>query len=148
MQTVTPFLWFNDNAEEAIAFYCSVFKDSKTVTVNRMGDGKAVTATFQINGQNFFALNGGPAPFAFTEAVSFFVNCDTQQEVDDLWEALSAGGSKGRCGWLKDRYGLSWQIVPAVLGKLMQDPDPARKSRVMKALMQMNKLDSEGLQQA
>jgi predicted 3-demethylubiquinone-9 3-methyltransferase (glyoxalase superfamily) len=148
MQTITPFLWFNDNAEEAMNFYCSIFKNSKATNVMRMGDGKVMTATFQLNGQDFFALNGGPAHFGFTEAVSFLINCDTQQEVDDLWEKLSDGGSKGRCGWLKDKYGLSWQVVPKILSTLLQNPDPEKKNRVMKTLMQMDKLDGNALQAA
>jgi predicted 3-demethylubiquinone-9 3-methyltransferase (glyoxalase superfamily) len=148
VQTITPFLWFNDNAEQALQFYCSVFEDSQAVSVNRMGDGKVVSATFRINGQNFFALNGGPAAWTFNEAVSFMVNCDTQQDVDELWEKLSAGGSKGRCGWLKDQYGLSWQIVPALLATLLKDPDPDKRNRVMQALMQMNKIDGGVLRQA
>jgi predicted 3-demethylubiquinone-9 3-methyltransferase (glyoxalase superfamily) len=153
MQKITPFLWFNDKAEEAVNFYVSIFKNSKTVSVTRYGDagpgpkGTVMVAVFEIEGQQFLALNGGPQ-FAFTPAVSFVVNCETQQEVDDLWEKLSAGGKKQPCGWLQDRYGLSWQIVPTILAKLMQDKDPAKSQRVMKAMLQMQKLDIEGLKRA
>jgi predicted 3-demethylubiquinone-9 3-methyltransferase (glyoxalase superfamily) len=153
MQKITPFLWFNDQAEEAANFYVSIFKNSKIMRVTRNGDngpgpkGSVMSATFQLDGQEFFALNGGPL-FSFTPAVSFFINCETQAEIDELWEKLSAGGKQERCGWLKDKYGLSWQVVPSVLGKLLQDPDPAKGKRVMAALLQMNKLDIKGLQQA
>ena len=153
MQKITPFLWFDTQAEEAMNFYISIFKNSKIVSVNRYGDagpgpkGSVMSATFQLDGQDFFALNGGPV-FSFTPAVSFFVNCETQQEVDDLWDKLSAGGEPGRCGWLKDKYGLSWQIVPATLGKLLGDKDPDKSKRVMQAMLQMNKIDIAGLQNA
>src|SRR5215831_5752503 len=141
MQKITPFLWFDDQAEEAAMFYTSIFKNSKVSHVSRHGDGgmgvkgKAMTVTFQLDGQNFMALNGGPQ-FTFTPAISLFVNCETQEEVDELWEKLSAGGKKERCGWVKDKYGLSWQIVPTVLGQLMQAKDPEKSRRVMAALMQ------------
>ena len=153
MQKITPFLWFDGKAEEAMNFYVSVFKNSKVVRVSRYGEaglgpkGTVMSATFQLDGQDFFALNGGPQ-FAFTPAISFFVNCETQQEVDEMWERLSEGGKKERCGWLKDRYGLSWQIIPSVLGKMLQDPDAERAQRVMQAMLQMDKIDIERLKQA
>lgn len=129
-------------------YYVSIFKNSKVLSVNRAGaEGPVISVTFQLDGQEFFALNGGPQ-FKFTEAVSFFVNCETQQEVDELWEKLSEGGEEGRCGWLKDKYGLSWQIIPSTLGKLMQDKDPEKAQRVVKAMLQMNKIDIKALQQA
>jgi predicted 3-demethylubiquinone-9 3-methyltransferase (glyoxalase superfamily) len=146
MQGITPFLWFDDNAEEAVNFYTSIFPDSKILNTARYGDGAprpkgtVMTATFLLNGQEFMALNGGPM-FKFTEAVSFMVTCENQQEIDMYWEKLSAGGQKSRCGWLKDKYGLSWQIVPKALGELMTQKDPAASSRVMQALMKMDKLD-------
>jgi len=153
MQKITPFLWFDDQAEEAMNFYVSIFKNSKIVSVTRYGEGgprpkgMVMTATFQLNGQEFMALNGGPE-FTFTEAISFFVNCETQQEVDELWEKLSEGGEKGQCGWLKDKYGVSWQIVPSALGELMNDKDPEKSKRVMEAMLQMNKIDIQTLKQA
>jgi predicted 3-demethylubiquinone-9 3-methyltransferase (glyoxalase superfamily) len=153
MQKITPFLWFDGNAEEATNFYVSVFKNSKVVSVMRYGaagpgpKGTVMGVTFELEGQQFHALNGGPK-FAFTPAISLFVNCETQQEVDDLWEKLSDGGEKQRCGWLKDRYGLSWQIVPSILGELLQSQDAEKSSRAMKAMLQMDKIDSEGLKQA
>jgi predicted 3-demethylubiquinone-9 3-methyltransferase (glyoxalase superfamily) len=153
MQKITPFLWFNDNAEEAMNLYVSIFKNSKILSVSRYGDagpgpkGAVMTATFQLEGQEFMALNGGPH-FRFTEAISLFVNCETQREVDELWEKLSEGGEKGQCGWLKDKYGLSWQIIPSVLGELLRDKDPKKSQRVMKAMLQMKKIDIKGLKQA
>jgi predicted 3-demethylubiquinone-9 3-methyltransferase (glyoxalase superfamily) len=153
MQKITPFLWFDGKAEEAMNFYVSVFKNSKVGRVTRCGEGgpgpkgSVMSATFQLDGQEFFALNGGPL-FKFTEAISFFVNCETQQEVDELWEKLSAGGEKSRCGWLKDKYGLSWQIIPSILGKLLQDKDAGKASRVMQAMLRMDKIDISLLQQA
>lgn len=148
MQKITPYLWFENQAEEAMNYYVSIFKNSKVLSVNRAGaEGPVISVTFQLDGQEFFALNGGPQ-FKFTEAVSFFVNCETQQEVDELWEKLSEGGEEGRCGWLKDKYGLSWQIIPSILGKLMQDKDPEKAQRVVKAMLQMNKIDIKALQQA
>jgi predicted 3-demethylubiquinone-9 3-methyltransferase (glyoxalase superfamily) len=153
MQKITPFLWFDNQAEEAVHFYVSIFKNSKVGRVTRYGDGgpgpkgTVMSATFQLDGQEFFALNGGPM-FKFTEAISFFVNCETQQEVDELWEKLSAGGEKSRCGWLKDKYGLSWQIIPSVLGKLLQDKNAAKAKSVMTAMLQMSKIDIKALQQA
>jgi len=153
MQKITPFLWFDGKAEEAMNFYVSVFKNSKVVRVSRYGaagpgpKGTVMSATFQLDGQDFFALNGGPQ-FTFSPAISFFVNCETQQEVDELWEKLSAGGEKNKCGWLKDKYGLSWQIIPSVLGRLLQDKDVEKANRVMKAMLQMDKIDIKRLQQA
>jgi len=153
MQKITPFLWFDGHAEEAMNFYVSIFKNSKVLKVTRYGEagpgpkGTVMSATFQLKGQDFFALNGGPL-FSFTPAISFFVNCETQQEVDELWEKLSEGGQKERCGWLKDKYGLSWQIIPSALGEMLGDKDPAKASRVMHAMLQMNKIDIKGLKQA
>jgi predicted 3-demethylubiquinone-9 3-methyltransferase (glyoxalase superfamily) len=153
MQGITPFLWFDGQAEEAAKFYVSIFKNSKLCTVNRYGDhgpgpkGSVMIATFQIDGQSFLALNGGPQ-FKFTPAISFVVNCETQEEVDHYWEKLSQGGTKQRCGWLQDQFGVSWQIVPTALAKLMSDPDREKTSRVMGALMQMHKIDIQRLQQA
>jgi predicted 3-demethylubiquinone-9 3-methyltransferase (glyoxalase superfamily) len=153
MQKVTPFLWFNDKAEEAMNFYVSIFKNSKVVGVSRYGDagpgpkGAAMVATFEIEGQQFHALNGGPQ-FTFSPAISFLISCKTQQEVDEFWEKLSEGGKKNRCGWLRDKYGLSWQVVPKILGELMQDKDPEKSKRVMQAMLQMDKIDIEGLERA
>jgi predicted 3-demethylubiquinone-9 3-methyltransferase (glyoxalase superfamily) len=148
MQKITPFLWFDGQAEEAMNFYVSIFKNSKILSVSRSGaEGRVTGATFQLDGQEFFALNGGPQ-FTFSPAISFFANCETQQEVDELWEKLSEGGEKGRCGWLKDKFGLSWQIIPSVLGKMMHDKDPQKAKRVMNAMLQMNKIDIKSLQQA
>jgi predicted 3-demethylubiquinone-9 3-methyltransferase (glyoxalase superfamily) len=153
MQKITPFLWFNDNAEEAMKFYTSIFKNSKIGKVARYGDagpgpkGTVMTASFSLEGQEFLALNGGPN-FKFTEAISFVVNCETQKELDEFWEKLSADGQEIECGWLKDKFGLSWQIVPTILGKLMSDPDPAKSQRVMNALLKMKKLDIATLQRA
>ena len=153
MQKITPFLWFDGQAEEAMNFYVSIFKNSRVNSVTRYGDagpgpkGTVMSATFQLEGQDFFALNGGPQ-FKFTPAISLFVNCETQQEVDELWEKLSAGGRKDRCGWLQDKYGLSWQIIPTALGKLLHDKDPKKASSVMKAMLQMDRIDIQRLQQA
>ena len=153
MQTITPFLWFDGKAEEAMNFYVSIFKNSKVGSVSRCGEGgpgpkgSVMSATFQLLGQEFIALNGGPM-FTFSPAISFFVNCETQEEVDELWEKLSAGGEKQRCGWLKDKYGLSWQIIPSILGKLLQDKDAAKSGRAMQAMLQMDKLDIKRLQYA
>lgn len=153
MQKITPFLWFDDQAEEAANFYVSLFKNSRIKDVSRYGDsgpgtkGKVMVIRFELDDVEFTALNGGPQ-FKFTEAISLLVNCETQAEVDSLWEKLSAGGKKDRCGWLKDKYGLSWQIVPTVLGKLMSDPDREKANRVMKAMLQMDKLDINTLEQA
>jgi predicted 3-demethylubiquinone-9 3-methyltransferase (glyoxalase superfamily) len=153
MQKITPFLWFNDKAEEAMNFYVSIFKNSKTGDISRYGDagpgpkGSVMSATFHLDGQEFFALNGGPI-FTFTPAISFFVNCETQKEVNELWKKLSAGGEKQKCGWLKDKYGLSWQIVPSVLTKLLHDKNPEKSKNVMQAMMQMDKLDVKKLEAA
>jgi predicted 3-demethylubiquinone-9 3-methyltransferase (glyoxalase superfamily) len=153
MQKITPFLWYDSQAEEAMNFYISIFKNSKVVTVARYSDagpgpkGSVMTAAFQLEGQDFVALNGGPQ-FKFTPAISFVVNCETQQEVDDLWEKLSAGGRKDRCGWLQDKFGVSWQIVPTIVSKLFQDKDPEKSKRVMQAMLQMDKLDIARLRQA
>ncbi len=153
MQKITPFLWFNGQAEEAMNFYISIFKNSKAINVSRYGEGgpgqkgSVMSATFQLEGQTFMALNGGPQ-FTFTPAISLFVNCETQEEVDELWRKLSAGGSEERCGWLKDKYGLSWQIIPSVLGKLLQDKDPEKAKRVLIAMLKMNKIDIKILQEA
>lgn len=153
MQKITPFLWFDNNAEEAVEFYTSIFPDTKVLNVSRYGEGApfppgtAMTVTFELQGQQLIALNGGPE-FKFTEAISFFVSCETQQEVDELWKKLSAGGEEGQCAWLKDRYGLSWQIVPTALGEMLSDPDPAKAQRVMHAMLQMSKIDVEKLRQA
>jgi predicted 3-demethylubiquinone-9 3-methyltransferase (glyoxalase superfamily) len=153
MQKITPFLWFDNNAEEAANFYVSVFKDSKMLNVSRYGDagpgpkGTVMVAEFQIEGQEFVALNGGPR-FKFTEAVSFVVNCETQEEVNYFWEKLSDGGEKSRCGWLKDKFGLGWQVVPTVLNELLADKDQQKADRVMKAMLQMDRIDIEPLQRA
>ena len=157
MQKITPFLWFDNNAEEAANFYVSVFKNSKIGGNARYGEdgaeasgrpkGTVMTVKFQLDGQDFIALNGGPH-FKFTEAISLVVNCETQEEVDEFWEKLSEGGEKSRCGWLKDKYGLSWQVVPTVLGELFQSGDAERSERVMKAMLKMDKLDIRTLQQA
>jgi len=153
MPKITPFLWFDNNAEEAANFYVSVFKDSKILSVSRYGDagpgpkGAIMVAEFQIQGQEFVALNGGPR-FKFTEAISFVVNCETQEEVDYFWERLSDGGEKSHCGWLKDKFGLWWQVVPTELGKLMSDSDPEKVKRVTQAMLQMDKIDVEPLQRA
>ena len=153
MQKITPFLWFDNQAEEAMNFYVSIFKNSKVGRVSRCGEagpgpkGTVMSATFQLEGQEFMALNGGPL-FHFTEAISFFVDCKTQQEVDELWEKLCAGGQRGRCGWLKDKFGLSWQIIPSALMELLQDKDPQRSKRAMQAMLQMSKIDIAGLKQA
>jgi predicted 3-demethylubiquinone-9 3-methyltransferase (glyoxalase superfamily) len=153
MQKITPFLWFDGKAEEAIKFYTSIFKNSKVGSITRYGEegpgpaGTVMTAEFQLNGQDFVALNGGPE-FKFNEAISFFVNCETQEEIDELWEKLTEGGEESQCGWLKDKYGLSWQIVPPVLIEMLQDKDAEKSRRVMKAMLQMKKLDIQTLKQA
>ena len=153
MQKITPFLWFNDNAEEAAKFYTSIFKHSKLGNIARYGEtgpgpkGSVMSVTFQIEGQDFIALNGGPQ-FKFTPAISFFVDCHSQDEVDNLWEKLSAGGRKDHCGWLQDKFGVSWQIIPAVLGELLHSKDPETAQRVMKAMLKMDKIDIETLKRA
>jgi predicted 3-demethylubiquinone-9 3-methyltransferase (glyoxalase superfamily) len=151
-QKITPFLWFDDQAEEAVKFYTSIFKNSKTLHVSRYSDsgpgpkGSVMTISFELDGQQYTALNGGPH-FKFTEAISLVVNCETQEEIDHFWNRLAEGGQEVQCGWLKDRYGLSWQIVPTMLGELMSG-DAGRSNRVMQALMQMKKLEIAGLQKA
>jgi len=153
VQKITPCLWFDGQAEEAANFYVSLFKDSGIVSLSRFGEGapgpaeSVMTVNFQIGGQEFIALNGGPH-FNFTEAISLFVNCETQEEVDELWAKLSEGGEEGQCGWLKDRYGLSWQIVPTVLGEMLGDPDPEKAQNVMQAMLRMRKLDMATLRRA
>jgi predicted 3-demethylubiquinone-9 3-methyltransferase (glyoxalase superfamily) len=153
MAKIKPFLWFDDQAEEAMNFYTSIFKNSKVGTVSRYPEGapgpagKVMSATFQLEGQEFMALNGGPL-FKFTEAISFFVNCETQEEVDELWAKLSAGGKESQCGWLKDKFGLSWQIIPSSLGKMLGDKDREKAKRVMQAMLKMKKIDIAGLQRA
>jgi predicted 3-demethylubiquinone-9 3-methyltransferase (glyoxalase superfamily) len=153
VQKITPFLWFDGRAEEAANFYTSIFKNSKIQSVSRYGEagpgriGSVMTATFLLDGQEFIALNGGPQ-FTFSPAISFFVHCETQTEVDEFWEKLSEGGSKRNCGWLQDKFGISWQIVPTALGKMLHDKDSEKSKRVMKAMLQMNKLEIELLERA
>jgi len=157
MQKITPFLWFSDNAEEAVRFYVSIFKNSKIGKIARYGEagekvagrpaGSVMTVKFQLEGEDFVALNGGPM-FKFTEAISFVVNCETQEEVDYYWKKLSAGGKEVQCGWLKDKFGLSWQIVPTILPELLSDKDAAKSQRVMQAMLEMVKLDIKKLKQA
>ena len=153
MQKITPFLWFDNQAEEAMHHYVSIFKNSKVGKITRCGDvgpgpkGSVLVASFELEGQQFMALNGGPQ-FKFTEAVSFVVNCETQAEVDELWEKLGEGGQFQPCGWLKDKFGLSWQITPTLLLEMINDPDPEKSGRVMAAMMQMTKIDIAKLRQA
>lgn len=153
MQKITPFLWFDGKAEEAVNFYTAIFKNSKVVGMSRWGEGspfpkgQIMSATFELAGQQFYAIDAGPQ-FKFTEAVSFFVNCEAQEEVDYYWEKLSAGGEKSRCGWLKDKFGVSWQVVPTVLGKMLQDRDAAKVGRVLQAMLQMDKFDIAALERA
>ncbi len=153
MQKITPFLWFDGKAEEAANFYVSIFKNSKILNISRYGEagpgpkGTVMVVRFQLDGQEFLALNGGPQ-FTFSPAVSLVANCETQAEVDELWEKLSAGGEKLNCGWLTDKYGLSWQVVPTLVGELMQDKDAEKTKRVMQAIMGMNKLEIAGLRRA
>jgi predicted 3-demethylubiquinone-9 3-methyltransferase (glyoxalase superfamily) len=153
MQKITPYLWFDTQAEEAVNFYISLFRNSKILNITRYEDsgpgpaGKVMLVAFQLDGQEFVALNGGPQ-FKFTEAISLFVHCDGQEEVDRLWEGLSNGGEVQQCGWLKDKYGLSWQIIPSALMELMGDPDPVKSGRVMQAMLRMVKIDIEGLKKA
>lgn len=146
MQKIRPFLWFDGKAEEAMKFYVSIFKKSKILHVNRNGK-KVMSATFRLYGQEFIALNGGPH-FKFTPAISFFVDCKSQKEVDELWKKLSNGGEIQRCGWLTDKYGLSWQIIPSILGELLGDKDPRKSGRVWKAMLQMTKIDIKKLKEA
>lgn len=153
LQKITPFLWFNNNAEEAVNYYVSIFNNSKIKGMSYYGDagpgpkGTVMTVDFQLAGQAFVALNGGPE-YTFTPAISFAVNCETQQEIDELWEKLTEGGEEVACGWLADRYGLAWQIVPSVIGELMQDKDPEKVQRVMQALFQMKKINIKTLLEA
>jgi predicted 3-demethylubiquinone-9 3-methyltransferase (glyoxalase superfamily) len=153
MQKITPFLWFDNQAEEAMNHYVSIFKNSRVGKITRYADagpgptGSVMVASFELEGQPFTALNGGPQ-FKFTEAVSFVVNCETQDEVDELWERLSAGGTEGQCGWLKDKFGLSWQIIPAALVELISDSDPEKSRRVTEAMLQMTRIDIAKLRQA
>lgn len=154
MPRITPFLWFDNQAEEAAKFYVSIFKNSKIVNVARYGEagpgpkGSAMTVAFHLDGQDFTALNGGPV-FKFNESISFVVSCKTQQEVDDYWKKLTAdGGEESQCGWVKDKYGLSWQIIPTALNELLSDPDPKRADRAMKAMLGMKKIDIAALEKA
>lgn len=153
MQKITPFLWFNDNAEVAMNFYTSIFKDTKIKSMTRYPEGAPLPAgtvmsgTMQLEGQDFYVLNGGPV-FSFTPAISFFVNCETQEEVDYYWEKLLVGGEESQCGWLKDQFGVSWQIIPSALGRMLGDVDPAKASRVMQAMLPMKKIIIADLQAA
>ena len=153
MKRITPFLWFDNNAEEAMQFYTSIFKNSKVGSVSRFGDagpgptGAVMTAAFELDGQEFIALNGGPQ-FKFTEATSFVINCTSQEEVDYYWQRLTAGGRESQCGWLKDKFGLSWQVVPTILSQLLQDKDREKAGRVLNAMLQMSKIDIAALQRA
>jgi predicted 3-demethylubiquinone-9 3-methyltransferase (glyoxalase superfamily) len=152
-QKVTPFLWFDGQAEEAMNFYISVFKNGRVISIARYSDafpgmkGKVLTGVFEMNGQQYMVIDGGPM-YKFTEAVSFFVNCETQAEVDELWQKLTKEGQESRCGWLKDKYGMSWQIIPDVLGKMLTDPDKVKAKRVMEAMLKMSKIETSVLQQA
>ena len=153
MQKITTFLTFNDQAEEAVNLYVSTFKNSRIVNISHYGEGAPVaagtvmSASFVLEGQEFMALNGGPH-FTFSEGISLFVSCETQEEVDDLWEKLSEGGEKGSCGWLKDKFGVSWQIIPTALGQMLQDEDPQKAGNVMQVMLQMSKIDIEALRRA
>ena len=153
MQKISPFLWFDSNAEEAANFYVSIFKDSKILKIARYGEagpgpaGAVMVVNFQIEGQDFIALNGGPL-FKFSEAISFVINCQTQEEVDHYWNKLTAGGQESQCGWLKDKYGLSWQVTPTILGELLADKDQKKAQRVMQAMLQMKKIDIAALKRA
>jgi predicted 3-demethylubiquinone-9 3-methyltransferase (glyoxalase superfamily) len=153
MQKITPFLWFDNQAEDAARFYVSIFKNSRILGISRYGEagpgpaGSVMTVRFELNGQEFIALNGGPH-FKFTEAISFSIDCKTQDEVDEFWEKLSEGGEPGRCGWIKDKYGLSWQVNPTALGQMLSDPDQEKAKRVMGAMLHMDKIDIAALQRA
>ena len=153
MQGITPFLWFDKQAEEAANYYVSLFPNSQVLGVTRYGEagpgqaGAVMTVDFELDGRPFVALNGGPE-FKFTEAISFLINCETQEEVDELWERLSEGGEKGPCGWLKDKYGVSWQVVPMLLEQMIRDPDPEKSQRVMNTMLEMGKIEIEPLKRA
>jgi predicted 3-demethylubiquinone-9 3-methyltransferase (glyoxalase superfamily) len=153
IQGITPFLWFDDNAEEAVQFYTSIFKDSAIESISRYGEGgpgphgQVMTATFRLHGQQFMALNGGPH-FTFSPAISFFVSCETQAEIDELWDKLAEGGEHERCGWLTDKFGVTWQIVPSILNELLLDEDAERSQRTLQAMLQMDKLEIDGLRRA
>ena len=153
MQKITPFLWYDTQAEEAVNFYISIFKDSKIKTVTRYADvgpgekGKVMTVDFELNGQNFVAINGGPV-FKFTEAISFVINCDTQEEIDYYWDKLSGGGQIQECGWLKDKYGLSWQVVPSIIGEVMRNAGPGKINKIMGEILKMKKLNIEAIKKA
>jgi predicted 3-demethylubiquinone-9 3-methyltransferase (glyoxalase superfamily) len=153
MQKITPFLWFDNQAEEAMNYYISIFKNSRVLDCTRSGDagpgpkGSVLVTHFELDGQEFVALNGGPQ-FKFTEAISLLVSCETQEEIDEMWTKLSAGGEESQCGWLKDKYGLSWQVVPPILLQLLRDKDQAKADRVMKAMMQMRKIDIATIKEA
>ncbi len=153
MPKITPFLWFDGNAEEAVNFYTSLFKNSKILSVSRYGDtgpgpkGSVMVMRFELDGQQFLALNGGPL-YKFSPAVSFLIDCQTQEEIDRFWEKLSDGGKTSQCGWLDDKFGLSWQIVPTILGELLSDKDPKKSARVMKAMLGMTKIEIKGLKDA
>ncbi len=153
MPRITTFLMFNDQTDEAVNFYVATFKNAKIISASRYGEegpgpaGTLMSATFQLEGQEFMAFNGGPH-FSFTEGMSLFVSCRTQEEVDELWEKLSEGGEKSQCGWLRDKFGVSWQIIPTALMELMGDPDPEKSQRVVQAMLQMSKIDIEGLKRA
>ena len=147
MKRITPFLWYDGKAEEAAKFYTSVFKNSKIRNTRPGPQGSVMAVEFQLDGQDFIALNGGPH-YTFSPAISFFVSCKTQDEVDELWDKLAAGGEKQPCGWLKDKYGVSWQIIPTALGEMLQDKDAQKAGRVMQAMMQMKKIDIKGLKEA
>ena len=153
MRPISPFLWFDTQAEDAAKHYVSIFSNSKILKVSRYGDagpgpkGSVLTVTFDLDGQRFTALNGGPR-FKFTEAISFVIDCKTQEEVDHFWSKLSAGGEESQCGWLKDKFGLSWQVIPTVLGELITDPDPAKSKRAMEAMLKMKKIDIAALRNA
>ncbi len=146
-QKITTFLWFDNNVEEAIQLYISIFKDSKILSTMRNSDGSVLGYTFQLEGQKFMAINGGPV-YKLTEAISLFVDCETQEEVDSLWAKLTEGGKESRCGWLKDKFGLSWQIIPRALMQMLQDPDPEKAKRARDAMLQMGKIDVQGLRRA
>lgn len=148
MKKITPFLWFDTEAEEAMNLYISIFKNSKVLRVTPGPNGRAMSVNFELEGQEFIGLNAGPQ-FKFNEAISFLVSCNSQAEVDELWEKLTAdGGEEGNCGWLKDKYGLSWQIIPTALNEMLSDPDPEKAGRAMQAMLKMNKIDLQGLKQA